>query len=102
MERLKKAVYVKSYSQADPLTEFRIEANRAFLGGKCLQTCDFCFDENNTHCCCINTSLPMHWPPLVVVLDAYREAVVERVMAPDFSVSMPVDAAGEKNDGPVL
>ena len=43
----------------------------------------------------------MHWP-LVVVLDAYREAVVERVMAPDFSVSVPVDAAGEGDDGPVL
>ncbi len=25
------------------------------------------------------------------VLDAYREAVVERVMAPDFSVSVPVE-----------
>ncbi|GAX81593.1 hypothetical protein CEUSTIGMA_g9021.t1 [Chlamydomonas eustigma] len=56
IERLKKAVYVKSYSQADPLNEFRIEANRAFLA----------------------------------MLDAYREAVVEKVMSPDFKVTIPI------------
>ncbi len=63
MERLKKAVYVKAYAQSDPLTEFKIEANRAFLA----------------------------------VLDAYREAVVERVMAPDLTVAVPVEHAGDES-----
>jgi len=56
VERLKKAVYVKAYANSEPLTEFRIEANRAFLA----------------------------------MLDAYREAVVERMMAPDLEMAVPV------------
>ena len=39
----------------------------------------------------VSCAIPALTLPPSSVLDAYREAVVERVMAPDFSVELPVE-----------
>lgn len=54
VEKMRHAVGLKAYSSQQPLDEFRLEANRAFL----------------------------------LLLDAYRDAVVARLMVPDLNFSL--------------
>eukprot|EP00798_Chlamydomonas_sp_ICE-L_P024835 gene24835-10486_t len=64
VDKLKRAVYLRSFASSHPMTEFRIEANRSFLA----------------------------------CLDAYREAVVERVLAPSMSFAVPISQQQEEKE----
>jgi preprotein translocase subunit SecA len=62
VEKMRHAVGLKAYSSQQPLDEFRLEANRAFL----------------------------------LLLDAYRDAVVARLMVPDLNFSLLMGQQSEE------